>query len=79
MAPSGYDETTGEYVGPCPDCGTDHWPHPGPETVGGKMECLRRQALALGDDHLADRVGMTQDWMHLAQANALGLPARGLD
>lgn len=79
MTPAGYDAETGEYVGPCPNCGTDHGRRAGPETMGGAMECIRRRADALGDQHLADRAAMTQDWMALAQANALGLPAPGLD
>ena len=70
----GYDER-GEYVGPCPDCGTDHGDASGPETLGGKMACLQAQAVALGDANLVGQIGMARDWMTLAQANALGLPS----
>ena len=77
--PEGYDESTGAYVGPCADCGTDHRGTLGPETLGGRLECFRAQAETLGDDDLMGRVQITSDWFYTAQANALGLPVLGLD
>ena len=72
--PSGYDKR-GKYLGPCPDCGTDHDGAPGPETVSGKFACLHAQALGLGATDFADHIAIGRDWAYLAQANALGLPS----
>ena len=70
----GYDPETYEYVGPCPDCGTNHGGHSGPETLGGALRCLEARAAAAGDPDLADRVAMLHDYARVSTANALGLP-----
>ena len=74
LMPAGYAEN-GEYEGPCPDCGTDHGDAAGPETIGGKMACLQAQAVAAGNAELVGQISIARDWVHLAQANTLGIPS----
>lgn len=74
LTPDGYDER-GEYVGPCPACGTDHGGVDGPGTLRGQLACMRVRAAALGDDDLIAHIDMGRVYVNVAQANALGLPS----
>lgn len=78
MAREGYDEQ-GRYVGPCPECGTAHDGWYGPETMGGKLQCIRIRAAASGDDALLAEVEMTGDMVRLMQLSALGVPLTPAD
>lgn len=44
-------DTEGNWTGTCEDCGTNHegWP---PDTLGGRMRCLRARAQQTGAVHV---------------------------
>jgi hypothetical protein len=73
--PEGYDPESGEYVGPCPSCGTDHGGVDDAGTLRGQLACMRARAVALGDDDLTARIDMGRVYVNVAQANTLGLPS----
>lgn len=52
--PAEFDDE-GQWIGPCPECGTNHDGYE-PTTLGGEIRCLRSQAEAAGAGHLVDQI-----------------------
>jgi len=66
----------------CPECGAvGPWILREHQTLGGRLECIDRQAAALGEAYpeIAAEVDITRAIFALHRDRVLGLPTPGLD